>query len=68
MNTQGMSLNEIRKSGIEVLTQHLGAVGMIRFLQQSETGWGDYTKDREKWLGNTPLDVIYSEIQNLTKS
>jgi len=44
MNAHAVTLNEIRKLGIEALTMHLGAVGMIRFLQQGETGWGDYTK------------------------
>ena len=29
---------------------HLGAVGMIRFLQQFRTGDGDYSKDRHAWL------------------
>ncbi|MCB2263968.1 MAG: hypothetical protein LGR52_13700 [Candidatus Thiosymbion ectosymbiont of Robbea hypermnestra] len=67
MNTQAVTLNEIRKLGIEALTTHLGAVGMIRFLQQGETEWGDYTNDREKWLGNPTLEEIYGEIQNLTK-
>ena len=35
MNTQAMSLNEIRRTGIEVLTKKLGIVGMVRFLQQN---------------------------------
>lgn len=58
MNAHVMTLNEIRQAGIQVLVQGLGAVGMVRFLQQSETGWGDYTKERSQWLGNpTPAEV-----------
>jgi len=67
MNDQAVTLNEIRRLRIEALTTHLGAVGMIRFLQQGETGWGDYTNDREKWLGDPNLEKIYGEIQNLKK-
>ncbi len=44
MNAQVMTPNEIRRAGIQVLIQGLGAVGMVRFLQQSETGWGTTLK------------------------
>ena len=68
MNAQAMSLNEIRKTGIEALTDKLGVVGMIRFLQQNETGYGDYTKERAQLLGNPSLDDIYNEIKSIKKS
>ena len=45
-----MTQEEIKVIGIEALFQRLGAVGMVRFLQQFQTGWGDYTRDRESWL------------------
>ena len=61
--SQPLSYNEIRKTGIDVLTEKLGIVGMIRFLQQSETGYGDYTKDREKLLRNTSLGDIYNDMK-----
>ena len=48
--TQIMTLEQIRITGMHVLMQHLGAVGMIRFLQQFQTGCGDYSKDRHAWL------------------
>lgn len=35
---------EIRKKGLEALNNALGLIGMIRFLQQFESGSGDYTK------------------------
>ena len=65
MNAQTLSLNEIRRTGIEALTEKLGTVGMIRFLQQNETGYGDYTKERENLLGNPSLEDIYNEIKNI---
>jgi hypothetical protein len=52
MNAQTITLEQIRQIGRDSLNQELGVVGMIIFLQQSEMGWGDYTKDREQWLGN----------------
>ncbi len=67
MNTQVMTLDQIRKIGIEALNQKLGAVGAIRFLQQTETGWGDYTKDREKWLGDPDLQELFNAIKTSEK-
>jgi hypothetical protein len=49
-----MTLEELRRRGIDALTRELGPVGMIRFLQQFETGAGDYSRDRDQWL---PDDV-----------
>lgn len=63
MNTRYMTMNEIRRTGIQLLAQNLGAVGMVRFLQQSDLGWGDYTKERGQWLGNPSLDEIAAEIK-----
>lgn len=60
-----MKPNEIRRSGLQALTQRLGAVSMVRFLQQTEIGWGDYTKERHQWLGQKSLAEIRSEILRL---
>jgi hypothetical protein len=68
MNIQAMSFNEIRRTGIEALTEKLGTVGMIRFLQQNETGYGDYTKEREELLGNPSLEELYNSIKNSKKT
>jgi hypothetical protein len=68
MNTKVMTNNEIRRTGIQVLTQSLGALGMVRFLQQTDLGWGDYTKERSQWLGNPSLDEIAAEINATRKS
>lgn len=56
-----MSLEEIRQRGIEALARALGPAGMIRFLQQFETGSGDYTADRQGWLSDD-MEVIAKEI------
>jgi len=63
MNAQTMSLEQIRIAGMEALARELGIVGMIRFLQQFETGHGDYSKDRHKWLDDQDLDTIVKRIQ-----
>lgn len=68
MRAYNMSLEEIKRRGIRVLAENLGVVGMISFFQQIEKGWGDYTKEREKWLGNPSVEEIYEEIKNLKEN
>jgi hypothetical protein len=40
------NLFEIRKTGLQALREALGPVGMVRFIQQYENGYGDYTKEK----------------------
>lgn len=61
MNAASMTLEEIRQHGIETLARELGPVGMIRFLQQFETGHGDYTAERHQWLPDD-LPAIAEEL------
>jgi hypothetical protein len=58
-----MSLEQIRVAGMEALARELGVVGMVRFLQQFETGHGDYSTDRHNWLDGQDLDSIVKRIQ-----
>lgn len=59
-----MTLEQVRRIGITALAQKLGTVGMVRFLQQSETGWGDYTKERKQWLGNPDLKELFDAVKD----
>ena len=63
MNGQTMSLEQIRIAGMEALVRELGVIGMVRFLQQFETGHGDYSKDRHTWLDNQDLNTIVKRIR-----
>ena len=40
------NLMEIRKIGLQALREALGPVGMVRFFQLYENGFGDYTKEK----------------------
>jgi hypothetical protein len=63
MNGQTMSLEQIRVAGMEALARELGIVGMVRFLQQFETGHGDYSKDRHQWLDDQNVETIVKRIR-----
>jgi len=63
MNTDYLTLYEIRTIGFEALLRELGPVGTIRFIQQYETGSGDYTRDRRKALPKKSVKDIGKQIQ-----
>ena len=63
MNEPALTLEQIREQGLQVLRERLGIVGMVRFLQQTETGWGNYTEERHQWLGDPDLRTLAKEIQ-----
>lgn len=59
-----MTLAQILDTGYRVLLRKLGTVNFIRFLQQFETGSGDYTLERHQWLDQYTLDDFVQEIQS----
>ena len=68
MKTQyDMSLVELQNKGCQILEEHLGIVGMLKFLQLFDVGYGDYTKEREKFLGTPTIDEIKAEIEQIKK-
>jgi hypothetical protein len=54
---------QLRQRGIEVLVQALGAVGMVRFLQQFDPGSGDYTRDRDALLADITLEEAIAQMK-----
>ena len=62
MSTQTMNPVDLRKAGLEAIAKALGPLGMVRFLQQFETGRGDYTRERIQWLKDTDVKNIVKEI------
>ena len=63
MNRAAMTLEQIRTKGLEALSRDLGPVGLVRFLQQFETGHGDYTAERHRWLGERTVKEVAEEMR-----
>lgn len=63
MNTQEMTLEQIRVIGMEALSRELGPTGLIRFLQMFEKGQGDYTEEREEILPQLTAAQIVEQIE-----
>jgi hypothetical protein len=57
--------NTIRRLGIEALSEKLGPIGMVEFMHQFDSGYGDYTKERHNWLDNLTIEDISNEIKKI---
>lgn len=64
MKARAMTLEQIRVRGLKALSDELGPVGLIRFLQQFETGMGDYSTERHRWLGGVTVDNLAQEMRD----
>lgn len=62
------TLDQIRRDGLDALRKRLGRAGLVRFLQQFETGTGDYARDRRQWAKRTRLNQIKSQVAGRSKS
>lgn len=58
-----LSNEEIRREGLRAVRDRLGAEGLVRFLQQFDSGSGDYTKDRYKWLPDGDLEEVAALVE-----
>ena len=48
----------VRNAGLDVLVQGLGPLGMAVFMLQFDSGYGNYTEEREELLKDiTPEDI-----------
>lgn len=62
MTAENLTLYEIRTIGFDALVRELGPAGAIRFIQQYESGQGDYTRDRKKLLPKKSVHEIGQQI------
>ncbi len=63
MNIEAKPVSEITRRATEILFQRMGVIDTLRFLNQFSTGQGDYTKERDAWLGSLTLDEVVSRIR-----
>lgn len=63
MNVLMMTNEQILKLGFEALVDKLGPVGMIRFIHQFEAGTGNYTEERQQWVGVSDVETLAQQIQ-----
>jgi hypothetical protein len=62
------TLDQIRTQGLAALRRELGPAGFIRFMQQFETGHGDYVRERREWVKRTTMADIRAAVAKRKKS
>ncbi len=60
-----MPLPVLREKGFAVLMRELGPANALHFLHLYQTGTGNYTTERDQWLGSLTLEEIDAEIQHM---
>jgi hypothetical protein len=60
---QNKTDHQIQLLGFEALQKELGIVGFIRFMQQFDSGNGDYVNDRQKWQQHYNVDTLAEAIK-----
>ena len=66
MNNLALDYNNpvaLRKAGLNALAKELGPLGMALFIRQYESGYGDYTAEREELLRCVTLDAVEQELE-----
>ena len=61
MSSRTRDINTIRKIGLEALLERLGPVDMVEFMQQFDSGYGNYTRERSAWLDNISIETIIKQ-------
>ncbi len=61
------TIEQIRAQGLHALAKELGVVGMIRFLQQFETGHGDYSRERHRFVSKMGVETLAHELTRRRK-
>jgi len=59
--------NELNNEAMKILYEKLGAVNTIRFINQFNSGFGDYTAERENIYKEKSVDELVAEIKHLRK-
>lgn len=56
---------ELRRRGFAALVQALGWVNAVRYLQQYESGQGDYTRERDQMLPAWDAETLVRKAREL---
>ena len=58
-----LTLEQIRNQGLRALVDELGRVDAVRFLQLTETGRGDYSRERHARIGKQSVQSLVKQIE-----
>jgi hypothetical protein len=62
-----MSDEQFGAYALDILRRELGLSGFARFLRVYRAGSGDYTRDRQHWLGNHTVEDLVEELDSIRR-
>jgi hypothetical protein len=63
-----MTSLKLREKGYQVLSENLGQIATIRFLQEFDWGHGDYTQERQQHLNIVTRDEFWEDIAKIRQN
>jgi hypothetical protein len=63
-----LTLEQVRRKGLELLFRGLGPDDAIRFLQLYDNGKGNYTEERHTWLTYKTVDEVMEDLKRMHES
>jgi hypothetical protein len=61
---QALTDEQFQQHALAILGRELGMDGLVHFLRVYRSGKGDYTADRNKWLGGITVADIARELNS----
>lgn len=66
MNPMLLTKDELRKAAFAAIQKELGPAGLVRFIAENlSVDGGDYTEERQEWVGSVTHEEITAGIQEL---
>ncbi len=60
-----MNDQQLGQHAMKILARELGPAGFARFLRVYRSGSGDYTRDRDQWIGNLTMEDIRAKLEQI---
>jgi hypothetical protein len=57
-SVEQMTDEQLERHALEILGRELGPLGLARFLRAFRSGTGNYTAERNRWLGKTTVRSV----------
>lgn len=49
-SVRDMTPQQLRGAAFDAILRELGPIGLARFIRENGLGYGDYTRERSRWL------------------
>jgi hypothetical protein len=54
---------EFERRTLDLIQREFGPAGLVRFIRAYRSGHGDYTEERQQWIGHQTLESIWHDLE-----